>query len=147
MRRRRALAALAASSLGATAGCLDALGAVAGAGGDPAIDGATPTLAPGDERTLVVDASAVDELQFTAHCDRDDAVTLDVGAADLAPGPSYVQQSYPPIWHWDYPVNVTLELPVRVAPDADAGGCEYGLAAAQGEGDRLERRFAIAVDA
>jgi len=147
MRRRRTLAALPSTALAATAGCLDALGAVAGASGDPALDAPNPTLAPGDERTLVVEASAVDELEFTAYCYRNDDVTLDVHEADLAPRPRYVQESYPPIWHWDYPVNATVELPVRVASDAGAGSCEYGLAAAQGEDRRVERRFAVTVDA
>jgi len=147
MRRRRALAALPAPALAATAGCLDALGAAAGASGDPAVDGPEPTLAPGAETTLTVEATAVDELRVTAYCASDDAVTFDVNAADLTPGPSGVQESYPPIWHWRYPVTVTVELPVRVAGDAAPGRCEYGLAAAQGDDERVERRFTVTVDA
>lgn len=120
MRRRPLVAAIAGASTG-LAGCL-------GGGSDdpePTIDGEDVTVAPGEERTVSIEIEDAGSVVVSALPESED-VSLPLAEASFSTEPSDQDDSYPPYWTWS-PVEdrVELELPIRVADDADPG--EYGF--------------------
>jgi hypothetical protein len=96
------------------------------------VTGDEPTLAPGDESTLHVEANPVQSLQILperpAGLRADgttEAVELDVLNTTLEPGPSGGEDSLPPTWLWGPPTRVSAEVPVFVSDSADTGEYPY----------------------
>ncbi|MFC6954148.1 hypothetical protein [Halorubellus litoreus] len=147
MDRRAFLAGSSALAVGATAGCLGWTGAPARSTTESlAVEGDEPTLEPGDSATLVVRTTAIRRCQFTAYCHETAGVELRLNDARLDPEPTAgVMDSYPQIWTWKRRRDVTVTVPVDVAPDASPGQCEYGVAAAGGDDEEVEESFTITV--
>ena len=149
MDRRAFLAGSSTLAVGASAGCLGWTGAPARSTTESlAVEGDEPTLEPGDSATLVVRTTAIQRCQFTAYCHETAGVELRLNDAALAPEPTAgVMDSYPQIWTWKRRRDVTVNVPVDVAPDASPGQCEYAVAVAADDGqETLERRFRVTVE-
>lgn len=144
MKRRHTLALL-GSVLAGTAGCLDA-------SGPPSVTGTEPTLAPGEQSTVSVEAENVGSMHVSAlpaMSPAPDAVYIDLTDADLTPDPSSGAESFPPYWNWGRSrQSVTVTLPLRIGSDVRSGDYEYGVAVwndADRSSEGTERTFSITV--
>lgn len=133
--RRRVLGSLGTSVLVGTAGCVGPLRDAWGVGSgeqELEVTGDEPSIAPGTEPTLRVEAAPVQSLQIVPQRPtglRSDGtsepVELDVTETTLEPNPSGGLDSMPPVWQWGPPAHVSAEIPVFVSDDADAGEYPY----------------------
>lgn len=118
--KRRAAVGL---SLGATASLSGCLGRVR----PPAVSGGEPTLSPGAEATLSVEARSARGLRFT-ELPSEDRVVVDVNDAELSPSPAGGADTYPPVWYWRFARwRVAVTVPVRVPPESPPGEYRYAV--------------------
>lgn len=124
MRRRPLVATIAGAGAG-IAGCL-------GDGSDdpePTIDGENVSVAPGEERTVTVAVEEAGSVLVSALPEAE-GVTLPLEEASFSVAPDGRDDSYPPYWHWSPTEEaIEIELPVRVADDAEPGEYRYEISA------------------
>ena len=93
----------------------------------PTVSGDEPTLSPGEEATLSVEARSVRGLRFEDLPDEAHAI-FDLDAVDISPRPSSVAESYPPIWYWRVPrSSVEVHVPIWIPPDSPPGEYRYAV--------------------
>jgi hypothetical protein len=126
--------------LGAGAGCLGR----SGASGPPSVSGDEPTVEPGQRVTLTAEATDVTEFRFLPQVPEAYHESVSLVETGVSPTPSSQADSFPPIWYWDRPRDVTGELVVGVAGDAPDGEFGYDVSVANG-GDRVRESFTVRV--
>ncbi|RQG97910.1 hypothetical protein EA473_01575 [Natrarchaeobius chitinivorans] len=113
------------------------------------MSGDEPTLSPGEETTLSVDARSVRGLKFQELPD-EDHVTFDLDNVELSPGPSSVAESYPPVWYWRFTRwSVTVEVPIHVPSDSPPGEYQYAVSVTPSgriSSDTTTEEFSIQID-
>lgn len=139
MHRRTYLSGVGAA-LAAGAGCLGS----GGASGPPTVSGDEPTVELGQRVTLTADAENVTEFRFEPQVPENYHEHVSFVETDVSPTPASQADSFPPIWHWDRPRDVTGELVVAVAADAPEGEFGYEVSAARGD-ERVSESFTVRV--
>ncbi|MFC7229373.1 hypothetical protein N0B31_18380 [Salinirubellus salinus] len=139
MHRRTYLSA-AIGVLTATAGCLGR----SSASGPPTVSGDEPTVGPGQRVTLTAEATDATEFRFLPQVPEAYHESVSLVETDVSPTPSTQADSFPPIWYWDRPRDVTGELVVEVASDAPDGEFGYDVSVAN-EADRVRESFTVNV--
>lgn len=139
MHRRSYLSGVAATLVAGT-GCLGQ----PRASGPPSLSGEEPSVDPGQRVTLTADAENVTEFRFEPQVPENYHEHVSFVETDVSPTPSTQADSFPPIWYWDRPRDVTGELVVEVAADAPDGEFGYGVSVAN-EADRVRESFTVRV--
>lgn len=139
MHRRTYLSGVGAA-LAAGAGCLGQ----PRASGPPSVSGEEPTVAPGNRVTLTAEAENVTEFRFEPQIPEVYHESVSLVETDVSPTPATQADSFPPIWYWDRPRDVTGELVVGVAKDAPEGEFGYGVSVANDD-DRVRESFTVRV--
>lgn len=124
MRRRPVIATIAGASTG-IAGCLGN----DSEGPEPTVDGEDVSVAPGEERTVSIEIEHVGSVLVSALPEAE-GVSLPLGDASFSTPPADRDDSYPPYWTWSPAEDaIEIELPVRVADDAEPGEYRYEVSA------------------
>ena len=139
VRRRTHLSGL-AGLLAAGAGCLGSTGA----SGPPTVTGDEPTVEPGQRVTLTAEATNATEFRFALQVPDEYGPHVSLVETNVSPTPASQADSFPPIWYWDRPRDVTGELVVEVAGDAPEGEFGYAVSVANGN-DRVRESFTVRV--
>lgn len=131
-------------SLGATAALSGCLGRVR----PPAVSGDEPTLSPGAETTLSVEARSARGLRFT-ELPSEDRVVVDLNDAELSPETAGGADTYPPVWYWRFARwRVTVIVPVRVPAESPTGEYRYAVGVTATDdirSDEITAEFSIRV--
>ncbi|SDR35856.1 COG1361 family protein [Natronobacterium texcoconense] len=118
--KRRPLLGLAIGTTASLSGCLGRIR-------PPEVIGDEPTLSPGEEATLSIEARSARGLRFEELPDETHAV-LEIGDAEIEPSPSRIAESYPPDWYWRFARwSVEVRVPIRIPPDSPPGEYQYAV--------------------
>ncbi|MEY7851165.1 hypothetical protein AB7C87_18415 [Natrarchaeobius sp. A-rgal3] len=113
------------------------------------MSGDEPTLSPGEETTLSIDAQSVRGLRFEGLPD-EDHVTFDLDNAERSPSSSSTVQTDPPVWYWRFTHwSVTVEVPIHVSSDSPPGEYQYAVSVTPSgriSSDTTTEEFSIQVD-
>jgi hypothetical protein len=112
--------------------------------GPPTVSGEEPTVEPGQRVTLTAEAMDVTEFRFLPEVPEVYHESVSLVETDIEPTPTSQADSFPPIWYWDRPRDVTAELVVEIAEDAPDGEFGYEVAVANGS-DRVRQSFTVRV--
>jgi len=126
MNRRQLLASGGTGMTLGLVGCIDSVyGLAGGTNWSPTVDGSEPTVTPGDEATLTVQAMEVAALQIIES--DGDALTIEknISDAEVSPIPYTQLDSDPPYWLWESRTSVEAAFPLSVAADAEPGEYHY----------------------
>ncbi len=126
MNRRKVLQAVGGAGIAAMSGCLGTLNHVTSGGWSPQVESEGPTVAPGAESTLTVEATDIGGFQFILP--KSEGIDFKTSLDDtmVSPTPDSGNDSLPPQWFWSSRTDVTVTTPVVVAEDVIPGGYEYG---------------------
>lgn len=114
----------------------------------PSVEADEPTLSPGDETTIQIEAKNVSGFYLTEVPPDEADLEIDVARASVSPTPDQTADSYPPQWYWSECTNVEVVIPVRVAEEAEPREHVYTVRLVQsrdGTGDSRERQITITV--
>jgi hypothetical protein len=137
MNRRELLLRVGAVGTVAVSGCLGSQSR-----DQLAVEGAAPTLSPGEDAVIVATVSNADRVSFSRLPDGQ----IEATDTDVSPSPDRQFDSFPPGWVWDNPQpSIEATLSVSTASDAQTSEYDYGLNAANGSKE-VTAQFNITVD-
>lgn len=126
MNRRKVLQGAGGAGIAAMSGCLGTLNQITGDGWSPRVEGENPTIAPGEESTLTVEATDIGGFQFILPESEGINFKTSLDDTTVSPMPDSGNDSLPPQWFWPSRTDVTVTTPVVVAEDVIPGEYEYG---------------------
>ncbi|MCU4925438.1 hypothetical protein OB905_05470 [Halobacteria archaeon AArc-dxtr1] len=135
MKRRPLIATVLGGIIG-TAGCIDDLSERTNSAGSPEVNAGEPELTPGEEHTIFIEADNVESLQIQyADMESSGVIQFDANNATLSPQPDAAEDDSLPIWLWDNPTPVEIDVPLHIVDHADLGEYHYKVRASQGNGE------------
>lgn len=98
----------------------------------PTIEGNILTLSPGEESTIIVEASDVGGFSFQPP---PEGITIGTSRSerDVSPSPDSGGDSDPPQWFWSSRTTVTVEVPVTISEAVEPSEYQYGVRVYYGE--------------
>lgn len=112
-------------------------------GWSPTVEASEITLTPGGNGPERIETQRIAGLRIWRP--DPDHVDMDVGRAELSRDPDWQLDSYPPIWHWSECISLDVEIPVKVAENAEPGRYTYGVTVYNGGRESIRSEFAIRV--
>lgn len=104
-------------------------------------------LAPGRTGEFEIHVDGITAFSFTgepAACGDQD-LPVRFGDVEFSPRPDASADSCPPLLTWDDCTDVTVTVPVHVAPDAEPGAYEYGFSVLEQIDERHSQEYSGSV--